>query len=55
MCGGMVSEESISCMDKVYHPHCMKCQVCGELLKEKYLVYKDSPICEKDFRVSGAR
>ena len=32
----------------------MKCQVCGEVVRGKYLVYKESPICEKDFRVSEA-
>ena len=32
----------------------MKCQVCGEQVRgEKYFTYKDRPICEKDFRVSG--
>ena len=31
----------------------MKCQVCGVVLREKYLIYQDHPICEKDYRVSG--
>ena len=52
-CGEKISEDHISCGAKVYHPLCMKCQVCGEVIREKFLTYKDRPICEKDFRVSG--
>ena len=52
-CGDKISEDHISCNSKVYHPLCMKCQVCGEVIREKFLTYKDRPICEKDFRVSG--
>ena len=51
-CGDKISEDHISCNSKVYHPLCMKCQVCGEVIREKFLTYKDRPICEKDFRVS---
>ena len=50
-CGEKISEDHISCGAKVYHPLCMKCQVCGEVLRGKYLTYEDRPICEKDFRV----
>jgi len=52
-CGNQVSDDHISFKTKLYHPHCMKCQVCGVLLREKYLVYKDHPICEKDYRGVG--
>ena len=51
-CGEKISEDHILCGAKVYHPLCMKCQVCGEVLRGKYLTYEDRPICEKDFRVS---
>ena len=35
---------------------CMTWQVCGEQVRgENYFTYKDHPICEKDFRVSGQR
>ena len=30
-----------------------QCQVCGEQVVDKYLTYKDLPICEKDFRRVG--
>ena len=53
LCGEKISEDHISCDNKVFHPRCMKCQVCGEQLRGKYLIHKDWPICEKDFRVSG--
>jgi len=52
-CGDKISDDHISCSNKLYHPHCMKCQVCGEVVRGKYLVYKESPICEKDFREVG--
>ena len=32
---------------------CLQCQVCGEQVVDKYLTYKDLPICEKDFRRVG--
>ena len=53
LCGEKILEDHISCDKKVFHPRCMKCQVCGEQLRGKYLIHKDWPICEKDFRVSG--
>ena len=53
-CGEKISEDHISCNNLLFHPRCMKCQVCGEQVRgEKYFTYKDRPICEKDFRVSG--
>ena len=68
VCGEKISDDYISSDNKMFHPLCMKvsitschlclitlyqCQVCGEQVREKYLTYKDLPICEKDFRVSG--
>ena len=32
---------------------CCQCQVCGEQVVDKYLTYKDLPICEKHFRQVG--
>jgi len=52
-CSQQISEDHISFKSKVYHPHCMKCQVCGVVLREKYLIYQDHPICEKDYRGVG--
>ena len=53
LCSENILEDHILCDNKVFHPRCMKCQVCDEQLRGKYLIYKDWPICEKDFRVSG--
>ena len=68
VCGEKISDDHVSSNNAKFHPQCMKvsitscdlcviplyqCQVCGDQVRGKYLTYKDLPICEKDFRVSG--
>jgi len=52
-CKDKILDDHISCDNLVFHPKCMKCQTCGELIRGKYLTYKDLPICEEDFRRVG--
>ena len=28
-----------------------QCYVCGDQLRDRYLTFKDQPVCEKDFKV----
>ena len=30
-----------------------QCYVCGEIIRERFLTFKDQPICEKDFKVKS--
>lgn len=30
----------------------VQCHICGDVLRDRYLTFKDQPVCEKDFKVS---
>lgn len=53
VCKKKISDDHIFCNKKFYHPRCMKCYVCGEQLRDRYITYKDQPVCEKDFKEIG--
>jgi len=53
VCKNKIIEDHISCNKKFYHPGCMKCYICGEILRERFLTFKDQPICEKDYKNIG--
>jgi len=53
VCRKKITDDHIFCNKKFYHPRCMKCYVCGEVLRDRYLTWKDQPICEKDFKKVG--
>ena len=54
-CGLPVKGDCIESNEKVFHPGCMKCYVCGELLnKGVFFTWEDKPICERDYKVSSA-
>jgi len=53
VCSQIITEGHVTFGDTSIHTKCMKCQMCGEQVADKYLMYKDLPICEKDFRRVG--
>ena len=53
MCKQPIKGDSVESNKKFYHPDCMKCYVCGETLRGSYFTYKNQPICEKDYKVTG--
>jgi len=50
VCKRKIDDDHIFCNNKFYHPKCMKCFVCGDLLQDRFLTYGDRPICEKDLK-----
>ena len=51
-CGLPVKGDCIESGEKVFHPGCMKCYVCGELLnKGVFFTWEDKPICETHYKV----
>jgi hypothetical protein len=46
-----IKGDCVESNNKVFHPGCMKCYICGDSLKGVYFTYEDKPICEKDYKV----
>jgi len=50
VCKQPIKGDCIESGDKAYHPNCLKCFVCGEILRGQYFFYEGEPICEKDYK-----
>lgn len=55
-CGLPVKGDCIESSGKVFHPGCMKCYVCGDLLNNGvFFTWEDKPICERDYKQVAER
>ena len=50
-CKQPIKGDCIEAGKKFYHPRCMRCFVCNDVLMGQFLIYEDQPICEKDYKV----
>ncbi|XP_040570094.1 uncharacterized protein [Lepeophtheirus salmonis] len=50
VCNQPIKGDSVASNKKVYHPGCMTCFMCGEVLRGSYLFYEEKPICERDYK-----
>jgi len=53
VCKQKIVDDHITCNKKFYHPGCMKCYICQEIIRTRFLTFKDQPICERDFKILG--
>jgi len=53
VCKQKIVDDHITCNKKFYHPGCMKCYICQEIIRTRFLTFKDQPICERDFKTIG--
>jgi len=50
VCKQPIKGDCIESGKKAYHPGCLKCFVCGEILRGQYFFYEEEPICEQDYK-----
>ncbi len=55
MCKQPIKGDSVVSNNKVFHPECMKCYICGTSLRGQYFTYKDQPICEMHYKQQADR
>ena len=53
VCNQPIKGDSVVSNNKVFHPECMKCYVCGDGLRGTYFTFEDKPICEMHYKVSS--
>ena len=52
-----ISHRQVIAWLSCFYQHCqpslftLQCHICGDVLKDRYLTFKDQPVCEKDFKV----
>ena len=51
VCKQPIKGDCIESGKKAYHPGCLKCFVCNEILRGSYFFFEDQPICEEDYKV----
>ena len=50
-CKQPIKGDCIEAGKNFYHPRCMRCFVCNDVLMGQFLIYEDKPICERDYKV----
>jgi hypothetical protein len=50
VCKQPIKGDCIESGTKAYHPGCLKCFVCQEILRGQYFFYEGEPICEQDYK-----
>jgi hypothetical protein len=51
VCKQPIKGDCIESGKKAYHPGCLKCFVCNEILRGQYFFFEGEPICEEDYKV----
>jgi len=50
VCKQPIKGDCIESGKKAYHPGCLKCFVCNEILRGQYFFFEGEPICEEDYK-----